>query len=473
MINLSWLRHVTFAAWILLSLYCMGFFVAIGVCTSFVDKKLKLPLTITAPFIWVSLEYLRSFLLTGFPWLFIGHSQHQYLTLIQISDITGVYGISFMLVLINAGMAELILLLNSDYKHNTFSFYSIINAIFPVILLTVVTLYGFSCIKRYTTETGANVSVIQGNILQNVKNIPDKIQKVENLQKYVTLSMENIGKNVDLVVWPETMIPGILNLDPNLSGRSIDRISQESIKNLAYVLNSHLLIGGTSIETENNNQFFYNSAFFYNKNGEFVDRYDKIHLVPFGEYTPLKKYFPFLAKLVPYEVSLSHGVNMEIFNLPLEGSKNIKFGVLICYEDTIPSLVREFRNKGADFFINITNDGWFKNSAELDQHLAIMVFRAVENRSGIVRAANTGISAFVNPNGKVYNKLQDKSGKYREIEGVLTDRIRLTKETTVTWYTKHGDCFAFFCLLFSGIVFGISLLKHFSIYRYNVPDGTR
>lgn len=461
MINLAWLRHVTYSAWILLSLYSMGYFVIFGFSANLIIKRLRLPLTAIAPFLWVGFEYARSFLLTGFPWLFLGHTQYRYQSLIQISDITGVYGISFLVVLINAGIAELILILSADYRRQKSSFY-ILNIIFPIVLFITSALYGRFCLKHYIPENGPNVSVVQGNIPQSVKNDPDEMRQFENLQKYVNLSLLTGGEHekVDLVIWPETMTPGLLNIDPDLSGRNIDRISQESLKNLAYVLDVCLLVGGTAIEIERDKQTFYNSAFYLNEKGVIVDRYDKIHLVPFGEYTPLKRYLPLLARLVPYEVSLSHGKKRVVFSLFDEDvMKMYRFGVLICYEDTVPALVRKFANDGVDFMINITNDGWFRKSSELDQHLAIMVFRAVENRVGMVRSANTGISAFIDANGRIYDKLKDSYGEYKGISGTLTNRVMINKRTAYTWYTKNGDIFAVLCVAISGIVLLGAIIK--------------
>lgn len=462
-INIVWMRYVTYAAWLLLSFYSMGYFVAFSVSTSIILKKFNnLPLTIVAPFLWVSIEYVRSFLMTGFPWLFIGHTQYKYLSLIQIADITGVYGISFLIVLINAAIADLLVFFKPGQNHKKASYY-LLAIIFPIVIFATVILYGVSCLKNNTFKHGPNVSVVQGNIHQSVKNDPNEEQKVKNLQKYLKLSrlLVQEDEKVELVIWPETMAPGILNINPDFTGRYIDRITQNSIQNIAYSLNSRMIIGSTAIEIERGEQAFYNSAFYIDNAGLITNRYDKIHLVPFGEYTPLKRYLPFLARLVPYEVSLSHGKKRAIFNLICQNMDSYRFGVLICYEDTVPTLVREFVNDGVDFMVNITNDGWFGKSAELDQHLAIMVFRAIENRVGMVRAANTGISAFIDINGRIYDKLKNDNGEYKEVEGTLTNKVMINGKTTNTWYTKNGDIFAIICITVSCIMLLCSVIKHY------------
>lgn len=444
LINLAWLRHVTYFAWILLSLYSMGFFIVFGLVTNTIIKNFKLPFAVIAPIVWVSLEFLRSFLLTGFPWLFIGHSQYQSASIIQIADITGVYGVSFLIVFINAAITEFIFSYDRKYKSKKATFFTI-NIALPILMVMAIVVYGHWSLKRYVLYEGPTVSVVQGNIPQSVKNNPDEAKQIKNLQKYLNLSLQTIPDKPDLVVWPETMVPGLLNINPDYFGRKIDSISQGTIQNLAYILNTHLLIGGTSMEIEDNKQIFYNSAFYFDKKGTIVDRYDKIHLVPFGEYTPLKNYLPFLTRLVPYETSLSPGKERILFDLQFKQDEVVKFATLICFEDSLPTLTRKFCKDGANFLINITNDGWFKNSAELDQHLTLMVFRAIENRVGIARAANTGISAFVDPIGNITHKLQTSEGVEKDIDGVLTKKITIVKDNDLTFYTKHGDVFAMIC----------------------------
>ena len=156
--------------------------------------------------------------------------------------------------------------------------------------------------------------------------------------------------------------------------------------------------------------------------------------------------------MVPYQIGLSPGNDWHLFTFKTRDRKEYRFAALICYEDTLPPLFRRFKQLGADFMINITNDAWFKDSAELDQHLAIMVLRAVENRVGIARAANTGISAFVAPTGDIYTLLHNE-GKRREVEGILEASVLLS--SSKSWYTAHGDIFAKICLAISlGLLLG-------------------
>jgi len=467
-IQLSWLRHVTYIAWILLSLYCSAYFLCFAFCSRFIIFRLKLPLVVVAPFTWVALEYIRSFFLSGFPWFFIGHTQYQFLPIIQVSDITGVYGVSFIIIMVNAGIADLILYIavhrsTSDssslhcFPSRKFAFFGLI-CILPLTLLTVILSYGVSWLSHYEPQEGPILCMVQGNIPQEVKFESNEEDEISILKKYTDLSMDIKGKPVDLLVWPETMIPGLLNIDPELTGRTIDVLSQLTPIQLSQDLNTNLLLGGIALTLVGEEQFYFNSAYYYNPEGKLVDRYDKIHLVPFGEFTPLKKYFPFLAKLVPYEIGLTHGQRRTLFLLKTSQHGSLVFGSSICYEDTVPSLIRKFKKDGADFMLNITNDGWFRNSAELDQHLAIMVFRAVENRFCMARAANTGISSFVGPDGAIYAKLSDSKGKYREISGTLVDQIKLIKKYN-PFYTICGDWFSILCGTAVGIMLILSVVK--------------
>jgi apolipoprotein N-acyltransferase len=397
----------------------------------------------------------------------MGHSQYLNLPIIQLADITGVYGVTFLVIILNASIADLIgqtlvkgkINLSVDSiiffgrKRNFYCFTIIV----PMLLLCLTLFYGYFSLKGYKTlQNGPNVCVVQGNIPQGIKIDPDEKQQEEILMKYVNLSLKNTAEDTDLIIWPETMVPGILNIDPEILDRRIDRLSKESVRRVADVTSANLLVGGTAIDVNYKYPLYFNTAFYYDRKGEFVDRYDKIYLVPFGEFIPFEGYIPFLDYLVPYEVSLSSGKRRTIFELGADSiNKVFRFGVIICYEDTVASLLRKFRKDGVDFMVNITNDAWFCNSSELDQHLATMVFRAIENRICIMRAANTGISSFVAPSGEIYDYLS-RNGKYREIDGVLNNKIRLADKTN-TWYTKHGDVFAISCLLTTTILLLITV----------------
>lgn len=417
----------------------------------------------------MTFEHLRSFPYFGFPWFFAGHSQYLNLPLIQIADITGVYGISFLIVAVNAAIADLIerFLLKrfhgsemdsavfSDKKGKVFW----ITIIIPCFLISLVLTYGYFDLRgNRALPNGPDICVVQGNVPQGVKIKADKEQKKKILLKYTNLSLKAAGKEVDIIVWPETMVPGILNIDPKLLNREIDRLSKESVQNIADATFANLILGGTAIDVRDATALYFNTAFYFDRNGKYVNRYDKIYLVPFGEFIPFEEWFSFFSYIVPYSVSLSGGGQRTMFELDTRNDgRYCKFGVIICYEDTVAPLVRRFRKDGADFMINITNDAWFHDSSELDQHLAVMVFRAVENRISITRAANSGISSFIAPNGEVYDYLNNE-GKYKEIEGILCNKIRFENSVN-SWYTNHGDVFAISCLSVTAMLFLAALTR--------------
>ncbi len=489
-IQLSWLRHVTVIAWVLLSLYCAAYFPAFAWCVRYAVLTRRWPLVLVVPCVWTALEFIRSFFLSGFPWFFLGHTQYRYLPVIQAADVVGVHGISFAVIMVNAGIADLITNVVSDVRGTvlpasspirtdsilkkifpgTFCaerrirpkfprskpvFYGLV-CLLPLAVAVVFLLYGLSWLQRYKPQEGPTLCMVQGNIPQEVKFESTEEDELQIMKKYADLSLNTKGRQVDLLVWPETMMPGLLNIDPELTGRKIDLMSQITAVQLAQELNANAIFGGIALTLVGDEQIYFNSAYYYNRRGKLLDRYDKIHLVPFGEFTPLKKYFPFLAGLVPYEIGLTHGARRTLFHLD-----DFTFGASICYEDTVPSLMRRFRKDGADFMLNVTNDGWFRDSAELDQHLAIMVFRAVENRICFARAANTGISAFVSPDGFIYDRLSDRNGRHREIAGTLINRVRYVK-CPITVYTMYGDWFSVLCVVAScAMLFAATFTRYF------------
>ena len=467
--NLTWLWSVTGFGWILLALYLALYFYGFGLVILFLRKWLRLPHLFITPFVWVAFEYLRSFPYFGFPWFFVGHSQYIHLPLIQIADITGVYGISFLIVAVNATITDLIERflfkpsLGSEVGSAVFSYKNMIvfwiTIIVPCVLMSAVLVYGYFDLKgNRTLPEGPSICVVQGNVPQGVKIKADKEEKKKILLKYTDLSLKAAGKDVDIIVWPETMVPGILNIDPKLLNREIDQLSKESVQTITDATFANLILGGTAIEVRNSEALYFNTAFYFDRHGEYLKRYDKLYLVPFGEFIPFEEWLSFFSYLVPYSVSLSGGGERTMFELDTRKDDRLcKFGVIICYEDTVAPLVRKFRKDGADFMINITNDAWFHDSSELDQHLAVMVFRAVENRISITRAANSGISSFIAPNGEIYDYLYNEE-KYKEIEGILCNKIKFENSVN-SWYTNFGDVFAISCLSVTAVLFFTALAR--------------
>ncbi|MDP8261168.1 MAG: apolipoprotein N-acyltransferase [Candidatus Kappaea frigidicola] len=426
--SLYWLYYASFMGLVIAVVYCSSYFLLFGLALKYIQNK-KNPQAFSSIFItssiWVICELIRSYLFTGFGWNQLGYSQFDNLRLIQIADFSGVYGVTFLIVLVNSFFKDIIL------SSREFVFYNkkvvVSKIVLGLVCLTIILgayAYGDIKLNRELPQETIRISVIQGNIAQHQKW--ETFYRDMILQKYIRLSrMASIDKPV-LIVWPETALPGYLE-EYNLYKEVSDFISGVKIS---------VLIGAPRVDSYND--AYYNSAVLFSKQGKVLNVYDKIHLVPFGEYIPLKGVLGFLYGY--YEIAnFSKGEIHTIFNLD-----NANFGVLICFEDVFESLVRTFVSRGADFMINITNDAWFYESAEPRQHLSASVFRAIENRVSFVRAANTGISGFIDPYGRIISKV-NKSGKQICIEGFATADIPLVSQRS--FYNRFGNVFVGFCFI--------------------------
>ena len=428
-LGVYWLMHVSVLGWLVLSAYLAVYVAAFCLIVSWVGRQRQVPLIALAPVVWVALELVRAKLFSGFPWLQLGHSQHAFLPIVQIADLAGVYGVSFLLAMGGAALAAF-----RTAPGRSAAMQAGATAAVSAAALT----YGFWRIETVKTEEGPRLATIQGNIPQSVKLNYTVEQSKAALYKHVKLSWGALSQKPDLIVWAETMSPGYLNLPGTGYGACslLAELSRQELHKLATGSKCHLLIGSIAVDL-GPPQHYYNSAFFYAPDTSLLDRYDKIHIVPFGEFVPFGKQFPFLRNIVPIPTDLSPGRDAVVFDGP-----GGKFGVLICYEDVVPELARQLRRDGADFAVNMTNDGWFKGSPELEQHNGIAVFRAVENRLGIVRSTNSGMSSFISPLGRVHAVLE-RNGDRREVEGHLVANVQVSDDRTL--YIRTGDAFAWLC----------------------------
>jgi len=388
-------------------------------------KKRGIPEILSAPVLWTGVEFAKSYLFTGFPWENLAYSQHAFPLLIQITDITGTYGLTFLIVLVNAAVLDLFFSGASRKRVAA-------EAAIVVILTAGVIGYGFlrqGEIDRIAQGGEARtVALVQGNIDQSIKWNPQ--YQDETLEIYRELSLDAIRTNPapELIVWPETATPFFFQ---NADQR------QRRITDISIAGESHLLLGSPSFRSEGGVENCQNSAFMISPDGRITGRYDKVHLVPFGEYVPLRESCPVLGRIVAGVGDFLPGTG---FN-PLAMGPH-KAGVLICYEAVFPEISAAYARAGAQVFINITNDAWFGRTSAPYQHLTMSAFRAVENRRYLVRAANTGISAIVGPTGKI----ESATGLFERT--VLKGRFRVMNVKTV--YSEFGDVFAYACL--AGII---------------------
>ncbi|MCG2711170.1 MAG: apolipoprotein N-acyltransferase [Candidatus Omnitrophica bacterium] len=379
--TLYWLVHVS-----LVGLLCLCVF--LGLEFSLFALLMPAPgdkhSLLLIPLLWIIFERLRGFLFFGFGWGLIGYTQFRNLALIQSAQLFGVWGISFLIVLINVGLTHAV---NSKFRVSLKKSFIFI----PAMCLILVYMFGYYSLRRVFPSPEITISLIQANIPQEQKW--DSKYSEAIIKKFSILSKKAMADKPELIVWPETSVPGYL-LD--------ETKFYLKITNLARELKASLLVG--SPREDYTYKKYYNTAFLFSPDGHLQCFHDKLHLVPFGEYIPHKNLFSFLENT--QIADFSAGERYTIFEVTGHQGKKARFGVLICFEDVFPCLVRNFRGKGADFLVTITNEAWFKNSSEPIQHTAISVFRAIENRCWFLRCANTGISCFIDPHGRIRKKIE-------------------------------------------------------------------
>ena len=393
------------------------------------------------PLIWVALEYLRSFLFSGFPWELLGYSQFNRLQLIQISDILGVYGLSALIVYVNGAVFITLLYftkrrwLGADITKRL-----VTGAVIALILgIALGGSYGHWRLKTIddliANSPKTRIAVVQGNIDQAVKW--DPAFQVDTVKKYNRLSSSITNQRPDLIVWPESATPFYFLYDVKPTELVFEGIRQTA---------TDYLIGSPSFEQSGDVVRYFNSAYLISPRTKNMSKYDKTHLVPFGEYVPFKKWLPFLGKMVAQVGDFKAGVEGKTLLWKTE-----PVGVQICYEIIFPGLSRAMAKNNASLLINITNDAWFGKTSGPYQHFSMTVFRAVENRRTLVRSANTGISGYIDPAGRVLAStplIQD---------AVLVRSIPLMKTKTV--YTRIGDLFAQVCFALALIVVLLEISK--------------
>lgn len=438
--TIYWLIHVTLPGMIAVVLFLALYFGLFGYTLSRVRQKISgYPELFFIPALWVTIEWLRSHLLSGFGWALVAHSQSMALPVIQISDITGAYGTSFLVLLVNSAIYITI----KDFKDKRSRAIPYLFAAIAVLYISIV--YGTIRLNNIFAGEGLKVSIIQGNIPQDQKW--DPASKDDILDKYERLTALAAKEKPDLIVWPETSVPGFLDMERHLSDR---------VKAIAIFSDTHILVGSPS--EEGSYAKLYNSAVLFSGEGRIVDVYNKIHLVPFGEYVPLKRALSFVEKFAKSPIGdFSPGKEYKVFKFFIERKsdsggtawkllKKAKFSCLICFEDIFPGLTRQFVKNGAVFLVNMTNDAWFGRTSAPYQHMQCSVFRAVENRVNVVRAANTGVSCFIDQKGRITDMV-GSGGQSLFVDGVATREIILTQ--TRTFYTVYGDIFVYICFLYA------------------------
>jgi apolipoprotein N-acyltransferase len=423
---IQWMRvadYRMYATWISLSLYC-SFFVPAGIIlVRRLDQSTRLPLIVTLPAVWVALEYFRAHVMTGFPWYFLGHSQHDYLAVIQIADLGGVYAVTAAVAAVNAMVFEWLygrrwfrrLLALPDDTVRTRSGFLIGQTLLVLGMVGAALAYGQWRLGQVDFVVGPRVALIQGNLDQRIRNEASS-PTPEEAGKAMVLHFRELSDwaavqqpRPELLVWPETSYPGDWVEDP--PGRP-NGTSQELARRVAELWHTNTVLGlVTRIQNGEERLHKYNSALLIGADGRGGARYDKIHRVPFGEYVPLVDWFPWMNALAPYDYPYAVDSGESLTRFPLGP---YHFGALICYEDTDPYLARQYARTevgqpAANFLLNISNDGWFDGTSEHEEHLAICRFRAIESRRAVARAVNMGVSAIIDGSGRVLRPTPKKS----------------------------------------------------------------
>jgi apolipoprotein N-acyltransferase len=387
---------------VLLAAYCGFWTGAVAWAVSWLTARRSAEFALVlAPFLWVAAEWLRGHLFGGFPWGTLGYSQYLRLRVIQIAELAGVHGVSFVLLAVNAALAGCVVLRWRQALGGLGA---------AAVLLAGTLAFGAVRLAEPPPTTVGRVAVIQPSIEQPLKWEPRHTR--ETLGIYFALLRRVGEQHPALIVWPETAAPTILRRDPAL----VERFRVASAE-----LRVPMLLGSV----DEVDRRFRNTAFLITDQG-IVGRYDKIHLVPFGEFVPLSGVLGFVRGWAEFIAELEAGSRAVVFDAP-----PAPFGVVICYEGIFPDLFRQFVRDGALLMVNMTNDAWFGRTSGPEQHLAMYPFRAVEHRVSVVRAANTGVSAFIAPSGIIVRRL------HLFERGVMTETVPLRARRTL--FTRFGD----------------------------------
>ena len=369
------------------------------------------------PAVWVSIEYVQTKIpFNGFPWLPVGYSQSNWLGLIQVADLTGVFGVSFLILWLTTAVVWI-----GIHKGRGLRTYGPLMT--AVVLVFICLFYGWVRLGRWdTSQADFKVAMLQGNLSADdaPSVLADKYQG-----EYVRMADGLQSSDIDLMLLPESPTPVLYQWDKNYQG---------VLEGLARRCRYGLIFNNVRSEETEAGRSYFNSAFFLDGKGVLTGVYDKTHLVPFGEYIPLESLFVFMRTITRDVGAFQPGKDIKVLKLG-----EYPVNAIICFEAIFPDLVRRFVRNGSQLIVNLTNDEWYGDSSAPFQHFSIARWRAIENRRYFLRAANSGISAVIEPTGRI----QTSTGILRKTvcEG------RFAFETQQTFYTRYGDVFVFLCAI--------------------------
>ncbi len=376
------------------------------------------------PVLWVALELGQTYIITGFPWELLGNGLFPHPLLLQVADLTGVYGLSFLVVLINFGLGR------SLWPPRTWRTRRFRHL--PVLALVLACWLGYGHFRLVALQKleaqspKIKVAVVQGSIAQGEKWKKEMV--TATLERYFELTRQ--VKGAQLIVWPETAAPFFFLRNPDPSAQ---------VRDIAKESGGSLLFGAPAWELTAEGERYFNRAYLLSPEGEVLGYYDKAHLVPYGEYVPLRRFMPFIGKMVPMVGDFAEGPVGATLSLP----DGVALGPLVCYESIFPNLSRAQVANGARLLVNITNDAWFGKTAAAYQHLSMAVLRCVENHVCLARAANTGISAFIDAQGRILWQ--------SELYVPAAHALELPLMPGGSLYTQFGDVFSWGCVILTGL----------------------
>lgn len=409
---------------LLIATYLGLFWGLFGVLTALLRLRGGLPIIATAPVVWVCLEYVRShFFFLELPWVLLGHTQYLNTTLIQVASVTGVYGVSYVIVLVNSLLAETITERRCDRQFG----------IGVGLILSTVLVYGQIQIQTSSDDARfVSVAIIPGNIAQSERWDPLMLEA--HLARYVGATRQALANSdAALVVWPESAVPGQLRRDMS-TVRVLEGLVRDG--------HTSLLLGSADREKFKEGEgdgARFNSAFLLSPSEQKLKTYHKIKLLPFGEYLPMEDVLPWPSR---YRSQASHylpGTDYKVFSLRDANGEEVRFSVVICWESIFPDFVRRFVQRGATFLVAISNEAWFSGTSATSQLLAMNVFRAVENRRAVIRSVNGGLSGFIDPYGRLL-AVTAPEGSGNTANNHLVHEIPILSSTT--FYSVYGDVFA-------------------------------
>ncbi len=417
-----WVGAVVLIGLALLFVYLALYWAVFGAVVSRLSRKSRVPLWIACPVLWASFEWVQGHIFTGFGWGALGYSQAGNSLVLQWASIGSVYIVSALLVLVNVCVSGL-------FRRTRGRLISLVGAL---LVVGAAHLCGWLITPRQPADVQELViGLVQGSFSQDILWGAEYDKYV--IDTHLLISEHVVREGAEFVVWSESGVPTFWVDDS-------DRC--KPVRDFARKHNVYLLTGAASIgEGEPGRQKLYNSSYFIGPSGEVIDRYDKMRLTPFGEYTPMKKYLPFVGKVVTAISDISAGTTQTLFSLD-----ELRFGILICFESAFPDLARGIATRGGNFIVTVTNVNWFGRSMEPQQDLAILKFRAVETRLPVARASNTGISGFLDPAGRLYGEVV-RYGQRIFVQGWSVEPVAVWPVFSL--YRTVGDVFVIICAVLS------------------------